>query len=218
MSSGTRKKSSAGATGGLPQIDTGVTNNLLKKPGSSTVPLYQQCSALGARLSRVHDFAPFLNIHPRPTQQQEPSSGSTTPTATLRRSVDPVHALWDCLALGTPLCFLFNLLDIPTDMRLKVDTDPEEIDPSDVKRCKQHIAQFLMGISNLQKLGKWDGTDTFLLVELHGPEPNTNGFVKVRADFISSPSAAHRTTSPQLWLFLFLVCAVLLQPRYTLPP
>ncbi|KAF8332061.1 uncharacterized protein EI90DRAFT_2918931 [Cantharellus anzutake] len=182
MSSGTRKKSVPGINGGLPQIDTGVTNNLLKKPGSSAVPLYQQCSALGARLSRVHDFAPFLNIHAKSQQQQDGLSSSSTITPpTLRRSVDPVHGLWDCLALGTPLCFLFNLLDIPIEMRLKVDTDPEEIDSNDVKRCKQHIAQFLMGISNLQKVGKWDGTDTFLLVELNGPERNTNGFVKVVA-------------------------------------
>jgi cell division control protein 24 len=169
---------SSGPNGGLPQIDTGVVNTLLRKPGSSAAPLYQQCSALGARLARIHDFAPFLTI-------------SSRAEASSRQSVDPVHALWDCLALGTPLCFLFNLLDIPSEYRLDVSCDPDDIDPDDLKARKRATAKFIMGINRLQEPREdsgpkfWEGNDTFTVGDLVQTDRNTNGFVKVCAYSIS---------------------------------
>lgn len=166
-----RKKSiaSSGPNGGLPQIDTGVVNTLLKKPGSSAVPLYQQCTALRARLMRVHGFQPFL--------------AASVSGGAARQSTDPVHRLWDCLALGHPLVFLFNLLPIPLTSHLPYDKEKFE-DPKERKRA---IALFIIGIGSLQKIGEWEEGDLFTVSDLLRTERNTNGFVKVRLiRFISS--------------------------------
>ncbi|KDQ21397.1 hypothetical protein BOTBODRAFT_50042 [Botryobasidium botryosum FD-172 SS1] len=164
-----RKKSIAGPGGAMLQIDVNlVTNTLLNKAGSSTVPLYQQCAQLRANLLRIHDFAPYLS----------PALTSGTASAT-RQSTDPVHQLWDCLALGIPLCFLFNLLPLPASARIDINTDPADLNPDDVKAKKKAIIHFLMGINTLRKAGQWDEWEQFNVSELLDSERNTNGFVKV---------------------------------------
>jgi cell division control protein 24 len=165
-----RKKSiaSSGPNGGLPQIDIpGGVNTLNKKPGSSAVPLYQQCSQVRNRLLRIHDFSPYFSIS----------------QVNARQSTDPVHHLWDTLSLGTPLCFLYNLLPLAPASRIKdINADPEDIDPNNIKDKKKAIAAFILGILNLQRAGQWDEGEIFTVGDLlgaQGGERNTNGFVKV---------------------------------------
>jgi len=92
-----RKKSVISNTG--LQIDTPIANNtLLNKSASQSTSLYQQCSSLRARLMRIHNFPDFFAIASPPES---------------RHSTDPVTQLWDCFALGIPLCYIFNLLPPP---------------------------------------------------------------------------------------------------------
>src|ERR1700753_146149 len=72
------------------------SNGLLNKSASSSSSLYQQCSQLRARLVQIPDFNLFLER-----------------TASDQNS-DPVNHLWDTFALGTPLCYLYNLLPPPS--------------------------------------------------------------------------------------------------------
>jgi len=192
----TRKKSiaSSGPHGGLPQIDTGVVNTLLKKQGSQAVPLYQQCTAITSRLSRVYDFEPYLILGRQASAaraadaQQQISASinsdvSIPPSSTLtsRRSVDPVQGLWDCFALGAPLCFLFNLLDIPSELRINsINLDPADLNINDIKAAKQRVAKFVIGLTKLRESPEWsDLPQLFTVGDLINEPRNTNGFVKV---------------------------------------
>jgi len=193
----TRKKSiaSSGPHGGLPQIDTGVVNTLLKKQGSQAVPLYQQCTAITSRLSRVYDFEPYLFLGRQASaaraadaQQQISASINSdvsippSSAVTSRRSVDPVQGLWDCFALGAPLCFLFNLLDIPTELRINsINLDPADLNINDIKAAKQRVAKFVIGLTKLRESPEWsDLPELFTVGDLINEPRNTNGFVKVR--------------------------------------
>ena len=153
-----RKKSIISTIG--PSIDLPIGNNaLLNKAASQSTSLYQQCSALRARLMRVQDFAQFFSL-------------STSPDASSsRRSTDPVTQLWDCFALGVPLCYLYNL--IPSVQPLDVDVDPSSFDPTNEKARKRAIAQFAMGLKSIE------GCGTFMVMDLWHRESN-DGFVKVR--------------------------------------
>lgn len=157
MSSAAGRKKSLIASAG-PTIDIPVPNNtVLNKAASQSTSLYQQCSALRTRLMRVQDFSDFFTL---PSQPESSSS---------RRSTDPVTQLWDCFALGVPLCFLFNLL--PHVQHLDVDTD--NFDPTNDRTRKRAIAQFAMGVRQL------DGCGTFTVTDLWD-RSSTDGFVKVR--------------------------------------
>jgi len=159
-----RKKSiaSSAAVPGL-SIDQPVAaaTVLNKQAGTS---LYQQCSILRSRLLKIHDFSPYLGLVAAPDQ-------------------DVVRTLWDCFALGTPLCFLFNLLDLPVSDRIQVDTDPADIATDNLREKKRAAAFFIMGIQRLKKNGQWDDSvELFNVTELLANEDmNTNGFVKVVA-------------------------------------
>jgi cell division control protein 24 len=167
-----RKKSLIGANGAQIDIPSQpqVTNQLLNKSAANSTSLYQQCSALRNRLDRVHDFAPFLAL-----------ANSTASTADARRSQvsDPVRQLWDCFAMGTPLCFLYNLLPIPHKSRIDINTDPAELDVNDMRNRKQAIAKFIVAITTLQKTGDWEQGEVFTVMELVSSQRDTNGFVKV---------------------------------------
>lgn len=159
-----RKKSiaSSAAVPGL-SIDQPVAaaTVLNKQAGTS---LYQQCSILRSRLLKIHDFSPYLDLIAAPDK-------------------DVVRTLWDCFALGTPLCFLFNLLDLPVSDRISVDTDPADIDTDNLREKKRAAAFFIMAIQRLKKNSQWDDSvDLFNVTELLANEDmNTNGFVKVVA-------------------------------------
>lgn len=162
MTSVAGRKKSIIATPG-PSIDMPVPNNTaLNKAASQSTSLYQQCSALRTRLMRVHDFSDFFNLSP------DPESSSS------RRSTDPVTQLWDCFALGVPLCYLFNQLNNVTP--LSVDT--ASFDPTNEKTRKRAIAQFAMGCRQIEGCGTFTVTDLW-------DRSSTDGFVKVRAQRLS---------------------------------
>ncbi|KAG9009481.1 hypothetical protein FRB93_005417 [Tulasnella sp. JGI-2019a] len=164
-----RKKSLIGQGNNLPVIDIPQGNNqLLNKAASSSTSLYQQCSQLRAKLMRIHFFAPFLTLAaPLPSSSNRQS-----------HSTDPVRQLWDCFSLGTPLCFLYNLL--PGRSPLNVNTNPDEFDPENLKERKHATAKFIIAITAMKNDGEWGSTDVFTISELHSETRDTNGFVKVR--------------------------------------
>ena len=150
-----------------PSIDLPVaTNTALNKAASQSTSLYQQCSSLRTRLMRVQDFSDFFNM----SYSHEPSSS--------RRSTDIVHQLWDCFALGVPLCYLYNLLPNVQP----VDIDVANFDPSNDRTRKRAIALFAMNVKGLDL-----GIETFTVTDLWNRESN-DGFVKVRAYLPLPPS------------------------------
>ncbi|KAG8968999.1 hypothetical protein FRB90_010772, partial [Tulasnella sp. 427] len=164
-----RKKSLIGANGQIPSIDIPPPSNmnqLLNKSASSSTSLYQQCSQLRQKLVRIDGFPPFLSI----------SSPASATNNRQSQSTDPVRQLWDCFALGTPLCFLFNLL--PDRPHIDVNTNPEELDLEDTKARKHATAKFIIGVTAMKRDGLWPG-DIFTIMELHSDSRDTNGFVKV---------------------------------------
>ena len=157
MSVAGRKKSVI-STVGL-QIDTPVAHNtFLNKSAASSISLYQQCSQLRTRLLRVHDFSPYFAVGGREQ----------------RTSIDPVTQLWDCFALGVPLCFLHNLLPGVNPIN-NIDLDPESVDPTNDKLAKKAILFFVMAFS---KTDIYDQADQFHATELLD-RSSTDGFVKV---------------------------------------
>lgn len=151
-----RKKSVISSLG--QSIDIPVaTNTALNKAASQYTSLYQQCSSLRARLMRVHDFSDFFSL------ALAPESSSA------RRSTEPVTQLWDCFALGVPLCFLFNLLPAVQP----IDVDTASFDPTDNRIRKRAIAQFAMNVQRLEGCGTFTVTDLW-------DRNSTDGFVKVR--------------------------------------
>lgn len=152
-----RKKSVISAT--TPTIESPIANNtLLNKAASQSTSLYQQCSALRTRLLQVQDFPEWFTV--------------SSPPDSSRRSTDPVTQLWDCFALGVPLCYLFNLLPAPFSP-INIDTDPKSFDATNEKTKKRSIALFSMQIKQLE------GCEQFTVTELWDRN-STDGFVKVR--------------------------------------
>ncbi|KAL4248460.1 CDC42 guanine nucleotide exchange factor [Abortiporus biennis] len=155
MSSAAARKKSIISTS-VPVIDSPVANNtLLNKAASQSTSLYQQCSALRARLMRVQDFPEYFTL-------------SSSPESS-RRSTDPVTQLWDCFALGIPLCYLFNLLPQPIS---SIDIDTSNFDPTNDKMRKRAIALFAMGVRQIEGCGTFTVTDLW-------DRNSTDGFVKV---------------------------------------
>lgn len=151
-----RKKSMVSAT--TPSIESPVANNtLLNKAASQSTSLYQQCSALRTRLMHVQDFSEWFTL--------------SSPPESSRRSTDPVTQLWDCFALGVPLCYLFNLLPAPF-MPITIDTDPVSFDVTNERTKKRAIALFSMQIKQIE------GCEQFTVTELWDRN-STDGFVKV---------------------------------------
>lgn len=160
MSSAAGRKKSVVSTAGL-QIETPVANNtFLNKSAAQSTSLYQQCTQLRARLMRIYDFSPYFAIN--------------APSET-RTSTDPVTQLWDCFALGVPLCFLYNLLPNVSPIS-SIDTNPEAIDPADEKSIKKAIVHFAMAIANSTDL--FDQSEQFRATQLLDRK-STEGFVKV---------------------------------------
>ena len=151
------RKKSIIATPGL-QIDTPVPNNtLLNKSASQSTSLYQQCSSLRSRLMRIHDFPQFFTL--------------ASPPDSSRQSTDPVTQLWDCFALGIPLCYIFNLLPPPI-VPINIETDPESLDVSDLRAKKRAIALFAMQIRQVASCEPFTVTDLL-------DRNSTDGLVKV---------------------------------------
>ncbi|KAI0256188.1 hypothetical protein BJV78DRAFT_1273099 [Lactifluus subvellereus] len=140
------------------QIDIPVgTSTLLNKAASQSTSLYQQCSALRSRLLRIHGFAHFFALSSR--------SGS------FRGSAEVVNTVWDCFALGTPLCYLFNLLPPPITP-IDIDTDHRTVDVDNERAKKRAIALFAMQVKQLNHGEQFTVTDLW-------DRTNSDGFVKV---------------------------------------
>ena len=62
----------------------------------------------------------------------------------------PSHAspLWDVLALGVPLCYLYNLLP-SASAPISVDTDVLAFDPTNERTKKHAIALFAMNVKQV---------------------------------------------------------------------
>jgi len=158
-----RKKSIVSSVG--PSMDLPVANNtLLNKSASQSTSLYQQCSSLRARLLRIRDFPPYFAL--------------ASPPGSSRQSTDPVTQLWDCFALGVPLCYLFNLLPPPITP-ININTAPDQFDASNEKDKKRAIALFSMQIRQLEDCEQFTVTDLY-------NRDSTDGFVKVCFPFTFS--------------------------------
>jgi len=155
--SSARKKSIVSSVG--PSMDLPVANNtLLNKSASQSTSLYQQCSSLRARLLRISNFPPYFAL--------------ASPPGSSRQSTDPVTQLWDCFALGIPLCYLFNLLPPPITP-ININTAPDQFDVSNERDKKRAIALFSMQIRQLEDCEQFTVTDLY-------NRDSTDGFVKVR--------------------------------------
>jgi cell division control protein 24 len=153
-----RKKSIISASG--VSIDQPVANNtLLNKAASES--LYQQCSRLRSRLWTIPQFPEYFRL--------SSSAGNA------RLSTDPVTQLWDCLALGVPLCYLYNLLPSPPSVPIAVETDPAQIDVNNDKEKKRAIILFAMQVRVIDPT-----LDVFKVTDLVNDRSSTDGFVKVR--------------------------------------
>ena len=157
MASAGRKKSIISQTGVIETPSPAVNN--LNKSASQSTSLYQQCSSLKSRLLRVRGFSDYFGL---------------IPSTDSRQSADPVTQLWDCFALGVPLCYLYNL--VPNVQPLGVDVDISSFDPSNEKVRKRAIAQFAMNVQQL------DGCGAFQVRDLWD-RSTTDGLVKVRPPF-----------------------------------
>jgi hypothetical protein len=148
---------------GRVQIEIPVdTNTLLNKAASQPTSLHQQCSALRSRLLRVQGFAHFFAL-------------SSSPTGSLRSSAEVVDTVWDCFALGTPLCYLFNLLPPPITP-IDIETDPRSVDINNHRAKKRAIALFAIQVKQLNHGEQFTVTDLW-------DRTNPGGFVKVRFTF-----------------------------------
>jgi cell division control protein 24 len=163
MASVTDHKKSVISPGNV-QIDIPVgTNTLLNRAVSQPTSLYQQCSALYPRLLRVHGFAHFFAL------------SSPTGSFKFHSSAEVVDTIWDCFALGTPLCYLFNLLPPPITP-IDILTDPRSVVIDSERAKKRAIAYFAIQVKQLNHGEQFTVTDLW-------DRTNPDGFVKVRFTF-----------------------------------
>jgi cell division control protein 24 len=159
MSTIASRKKSIISTSGV-SIEQPVANkNLLNAAASES--LYQQCSRLRSKMLQIPSFSKYFAL-----------ASNDNP----RSSTDPVTQLWDCLALGVPLCALYNLrpppsVPIPVE---KIDTDPDNFDPNNDKVRKRAIALFSMYTKSA-----FPDKETFIVTDLTGTRETSDGFTKV---------------------------------------
>lgn len=117
-----------------------VANNTSLVNKTGTQSLYQRCSYALTRLLRIDGMPAFFSLSnsgkPTPrvgvlgssvADEDDSDSirkGPRESTVRARQSTDPVRQLWDLLALGVPLCILYNAQ--PGVERLQIDTSCEE--------------------------------------------------------------------------------------------
>ena len=141
------------------QIDIPVsTNTPLNKAASQSTSLHQQCSALRSRLLRVYGFSRFFAF--------------SSPTGSFHSSTEVVNTVWDCFALGIPLCYLFNLLPPPI-IPIDIETDLRSVVIGSERAKKRAIALFAIQVKQLNHGGQFTVTDLW-------DRTNPGGFVKVR--------------------------------------
>lgn len=168
-----------GTVGSADEIDEGfaiISPDELRRAGmrdlainKNTNSFYQQCLVLRNRLLRVYGFAPYLALI-----DEDPE---------LSR-LDIVRRLWHTFAQGTSLCYLYNLLDLPSSEKLNPSNLIITGIPYDnIRTMKTAVAAFVMGIQRLKDKGMWpEYIETFSVTELTDIDKmDMNGFVKVVA-------------------------------------
>lgn len=166
MASVAGRKKSIISTSGL-QIDTTANQNtLLNKAASQFTSLYQQCSSLKSRLMRMHGFLPYFSL-------ASPHDS--------RQSTDPVTQLWDLFSLGTPLCYIFDLLpaEVGFDKINNSEFNQEQYEVNPDRAKKHAIALFAIKIRKEEVMQSIPGCEPFTVTDLWDRN-STDGFVKVR--------------------------------------
>ncbi|KAF5351656.1 hypothetical protein D9756_007738 [Leucocoprinus leucothites] len=165
MASVAGRKKSIVSSAGL-HIDTPVANNtLLNKAANQSTSLYQQCSALRARLLRIHGFAHYFQL-------------AATPDS--RQSTDPVTQLWDLFSIGISLCYIFDQL--PADPGFpKInhsEYNPDTYDANPDREKKHAIALFAMQVRSSQVTQVIPECEPFTVRDIWDRD-STDGLVKV---------------------------------------
>lgn len=165
MASAAGRKKSIVSSAGL-QIDTPVANNnILNKAASQSTSLYQQCSALKARLMRIRGFPVYFSLAASPDSRQ---------------STDPVTQLWDLFSFGVPLCYIFDQLPEGQFNKINENEFNQEAYEANPERAKKHaIALFAMQIRNVKIAGTIPDLELFTITDLTNRD-STDGLVKVR--------------------------------------
>ncbi|QRV96481.1 Rho guanine nucleotide exchange factor scd1 [Ceratobasidium sp. AG-Ba] len=165
-----------------PSAPVANVSSLINKTGTQS--LYQRCSYALARLLRIEGIPAFFTLSN--SGRAPPRTGTSTVTddddsakaPRARQSTDPVRQLWDLLALGVPLCILYNTQPGVEPLQIDVSVEEAEKKLANNKHAKRATALFVMGVSGLIKSGDWKcQSEMFTISELL--ENNTNGFVKV---------------------------------------
>ncbi|EJT97325.1 hypothetical protein DACRYDRAFT_25116 [Dacryopinax primogenitus] len=174
---------SAGPSAAGPLSAPFIMNTLLNRGASSSSSLYQQCSNLRARLTRLSGFSPFFTIaatSPLSAHPRNSTFDGQFANQPKRDSSNPVNQLWDLFRLGLPLVYIWNL-EPPygSEPITSVDGNPEALESEkfNLNEAKKAILFFSMGITKLSKTGQWKGPPGFTVSDLQGED--TNGFVKV---------------------------------------
>ncbi|KAJ6536236.1 Dbl homology domain-containing protein [Mycena capillaripes] len=121
----------------------------------------QRCSALRDRLMQIRGFPHYFSL-------ANPDHG---------QSIDPITELWDLFSLGTPLCYIFDLLP-EGDGFPKINYS--EFDPdANPDRAKFHaIALFAMQIHSDHFMNKIPDSEPFAITDLMD-RTSTDRFLKV---------------------------------------
>ncbi|KAG8732518.1 hypothetical protein FRC11_013001 [Ceratobasidium sp. 423] len=170
------------ATPSAPLVNT---VSLVNKTGTQS--LYQRCSYALGRLLRIEGIAAFFSLSnsgrapPRsgvPQEDEGEKKGPRDSTMRARQSTDPVRQLWDLLALGVPLCILYNAQPGVEPLQIDCTIEGTEKKLPNNKHAKHATAFFIMGLKQLAESGELRAQpEMFTVSELFGN--NTNGFVKV---------------------------------------
>ncbi|CAE6398073.1 unnamed protein product [Rhizoctonia solani] len=164
-----------------------LTNTLSLVNKTGTQSLYQRCSYALGRLLRIDGIPAFFSLSnsgrapPRsglPQEDEGDRKGPRDSTMRARQSTDPVRQLWDLLALGVPLCILYNAQPRVEPLQIDCSVTGMERKLPNNKHAKHATAFFIMGLKQLAESGELRAQpEMFTVSELFGN--NTNGFVKV---------------------------------------
>ncbi|CAE6495383.1 unnamed protein product [Rhizoctonia solani] len=168
-----------------PSAPVPSTLSLVNKTGTQS--LYQRCSYALGRLLRIEGIPAFFSLSnsgrapPRsgvPQEDEGEKKGPRDSTMRARQSTDPVRQLWDLLALGVPLCILYNAQPGVDPLQIDCTIEGTEKKLPHNKHAKHATAFFIMGLKQLAESGELRAQpEMFTVSELFGN--NTNGFVKV---------------------------------------
>ncbi|KAJ7183253.1 Dbl homology domain-containing protein [Mycena filopes] len=134
---------------------------------SQYMSLSRHCCKLLARLRQIRGFPTYLSeLAPDSRLDHDSDDGAVT------------H-LWDILALGFPLCFLFDLL--PEDdgfSKINYSLDQERYDSNPDRAKKLAIALFIIQIRTEKVVEHFAGCEAFTIADIWD-RSSTDGFAQV---------------------------------------